>query len=1712
MIPRFWLAMRAQARRFDPSPMEVAEWPTAEIHESIEEGRMLDAWEQARSTGVDLAKWPSGAPRRAAARLANTLGAQRLGRALDWLNWRARRDDPKFYFHALFTRVRSTPESTLIPEIRSFLDADRSMPAQQRGDLLAFLGVLHAGVRDFEPAYRCIDESLDLLDDAWVHVEHSIILEAADRYDEALEAARRAVERRATYGPAVSQCAECLGHLGREDEGIRLLEEADRATQNAVFALRLQALHSEREDPRSGLRCLDRVEACSPLAEKELTRWIAGRRADFHFMDGDIDACLEWCDRKGEGFHKRIAATLREPGARSRRRVCLEVPFTRQHQMTCAPATLSSLAAFWNRPHDHLAIAEAICHEGTPWHKERQWIVEHGFVAREFRLTREVLHQLIDRGVPFTLTTQSVTSAHLQACIGYDDRAGVVLLRDPTERHTGEMILDSLLEAHPIGGPRGMVMIPPEEAGRLEGMSFPDEAVYDAHHELLIALDGHDRLLIEAALSTLRAVAGEHPLAIEAEERVATWKGDWPGQLAKLEELLKVAPKHGRTLLQKAYALRRLGRWQDLRRFLEEVVADEDADPVFVSELGELLMEDARLLPRAEHFLRKAVRQRRREARVYESLARCRSKQQRHEEARVLRRIASCLSPAYEPYASAHFETCRILRRADEGIAFLEQRTRRFGTKDGGPWITLAEALNGLDRVAASVEVLKQGAVARPDDGEFRLSAGSMMAGWGEPHRSLGLEWMEDARGRVPETRWLLESARIAGYLGDRAKALRCWRSLRRLQPRLIDAWRGLARSVAEEEGEDAAIALLDEGTAEHPDLSALWALKAEWLAGTERGPLEALDRLLELDPGDLWGVRERAIRRIDADHPEGAELDAREAVALDPWSAESHGILGSVLEEQGRKAEAAESFREAIRLRVDYTFAAQSLCRIAADRDERLEAIRFIEAEMRRQVSTGEIVPTYQTLAWDSLQPPVLLRQLQEFCEERPDLWQTWSARVEQALRMRLDGEAVLAAERLTESFPLMPRAWLELARVHRTHSRHAEEEQAAARAVALSPGWDEAAREHAHVLEMLGRPEEAIAVLRRACQLDPLNGANHGCLADVLRRLGRRGEALDTLRSALESSPYYVWGWNQACSWAVEDGREDELAASLEAATARNGHNPSWWSVAADAWDSLGRDDEAGEAVRRGLELKPDSANLRDTRALRLFDEQRYDEALAVCAPAGGESVAPVNLRGRRAWILMHSGEPSRGVAEMKALLEEEPGYSWGLGELATWYEERRDWKSLREHSVRWLRSAPHHLRALACLGTAESQLGNREAAKRAFTRAHSLEPEYLYPARQLLDLQLQDGELDQAAATLASLEHYAPGPMVTCDGIELDLKRGDPEAALRRAERLIEDPEAGPQAFHWVAELFSKAQQPDRWRSWLSERMTSGPVTAPGALPAFLALLPEKRLARDGRKWIERQPEGSPGRTEGWRFLIKKLAQQRADKELRALARRPELHRDPELWNTLGDGFVETDQPKAGLAWYGDWRQRPDDLRDSTYLNLAALHDSAKGSEKEHWRAAGELRREGMQRFPDGGSTQALRAGHAFHLAVDGRHDEAAAVLENFEGGQTSDYYRSIAEGAEAIVHAARDEQEPARGQLCSALEVLARFNDRGTVRLRDKLERSVARLTPWARGRVGTLRRRWGLPKGARAGGELPLPVWGLIVLVIGLIRACSEIGG
>src|SRR5204862_292799 len=133
-----------------------------------------------------------------------------------------------------------------------------------------------------------------------------------------------------------------------------------------------------------------------------------------------------------------------------------------------------------------------ICYDGTSSYSERTWAQGQGLDGREFCVTPEVTRALLARGVPFTLVTTWATNAHLQAVIGTDDRAGLLIIRDPTFAHYSEAILEGFLKDYAAHGPRGMLVLPEDQRVRTEGITLPEAELYDMVHAVEAALQGHN--------------------------------------------------------------------------------------------------------------------------------------------------------------------------------------------------------------------------------------------------------------------------------------------------------------------------------------------------------------------------------------------------------------------------------------------------------------------------------------------------------------------------------------------------------------------------------------------------------------------------------------------------------------------------------------------------------------------------------------------------------------------------------------------------------------------------------------------------------------------------------------------------------------------------------------------------------------------------------------------------------------------------------------------------------------------------------------------------------------------------------------------------------------------------------------------------------------------------------------------------------------------
>jgi predicted CXXCH cytochrome family protein len=105
-----------------------------------------------------------------------------------------------------------------------------------------------------------------------------------------------------------------------------------------------------------------------------------------------------------------------------------------------------------------------------------------------------------------------------------------------------------------------------------------------------------------------------------------------------------------------------------------------------------------------------------------------------------------------------------------------------------------------------------------------------------------------------------------------------------------------------------------------------------------------------------------------------------------------------------------------------------------------------------------------------------------------------------------------------------------------------------------AKAAAWDATSGEgrqiHAVVLNAAGKGEEAIAELRRACELDPKNAEHPFMLALLYGETGKQGEVIVQLKKSVELDPAYGRAWyNLGLAYAGNEELPASVAALLKA-----------------------------------------------------------------------------------------------------------------------------------------------------------------------------------------------------------------------------------------------------------------------------------------------------------------------------------------------------------------------------------------------------------------------------------------------------------------------------------------------------------------------------------------------------------------------------------
>ncbi len=1516
----------------------------AEVEDLYQRGLFVQALRRAEAIGDPL-KWGGTHARILAGRLLRQVGASR---GANTLKLRAYRKDPKdpearYYFLWHVLEVRGPVEAW--ERLRQF-----GIPSAElgviAGDFRQLAGRLLSSLRDFRRAEEWFARARQgTHSPPWWDAEWCEHLQRQDRYDEALEAAQMGLARTPGYWALELSHVRCLMLCGREEEAVQCARAFAESGECAHAASQWATTASELQRHDEVLLALDRVEVLSPRADEDLFQWIRALRALAEYRRGRrTEAAAQARLVGGDGYWKGFAERLEQADDGSKR-VELPVGFTRQHLMTCVPATLTTLSRFWGRPADHLEVADAICYDGTASHSERHWAESNGWVAREFRITLDAARALLDRGIPFCLTTVNPANAHEQAVIGYDDLRRSLLIRDPWFRNRYDIEAEALLKSQESSGPRGMAMVPVEQAALLEGIELPESALYDEHHAFLRALEGHDRAAALAAVERLAAAAPGHRLEWQARRALASYDLDTTARHVALEALLKLHPEDVNLQLGRLGCLRELASRNERLTWLREVSSAKGTDPLVWQELAQELSTDARENAAARRWLRRARRFRGADPSAISTWAAICWSEGQFDEALEQYRLAAFLADKREDYWHAWFHAARARGRSAEVLDLLRERFDRLGRLSAQPARTLVWVLHELDRVEEAAAIVREAVARRPEDGALVLFAAEEAVRHRRFEEAEAL--LQSAKGRVSSIQWLRASAWLADGRQEPVGRLEAWRAVLEQDPLALDAHRVVVQLVAEREGMPAARLYLEAVSQRFPHHVPLRMLTVEWMRDAALETYVAhVQALVTAEPTDAWAQRELALAQSRGHQHESAVASATLGVQLEPSNPAGYGILARVLREARRLDEAREAAMQSLRLSVDYSFGQGELMACCGNLEERTAAIGFIRGELERQATTGSGLLCFLDLARPFLAGDELLALAEAAHAARPDLWAAWLGLAQE---LRAAGRLWDARERASqamERFPLVPRLAVELAAVHRARMEMEPCIAALERVREIEPGWGWAMRELADALVNHGDPDRARAVLEGTVRRSPLDPQSWCALGWARHRVGDVAGALDAFREAVRAEPGHEASWDALRDLGPEARRPDcALELAQEMAAERPAEARSWLVLARMTPES--RVGERVEAIDRGLALSPDSTGLWRQRVLILMAAGRYPEAAASCRPACFGERPPTELRAMEAVIRSREGKMEEAVTMMQATLAEDPSLAWGWRELAGWQLELKQLDAAASSAGRLETLQPGNPEPLAFRAAIALERGQKPAAMELLARAHALDAGYVWAGRRLLGLRLESNDLNGATEVLGKLQGCLPECSWLVEAIVVEEARpGRPglEGLVRRLMRSSGD---DPDGFRRVVALFQDAGLLGTALPWIVDCLGSG---GPLNLSAgeFHVRVHWCLKGLDIEPMLDRLVEGSELARRAWMTLLEAWDEhlQTASTERcqslasRIQARKVRFKADDLLWVRAGECLMAARQMAAARGWFADWRERPGLSPSQMFTALRAL----------------------------------------------------------------------------------------------------------------------------------------------------------------------------
>ena len=1479
-----------------------------------------------------------------AQRLQNHLGASRAAQASLLRMWRKNKANAQLMSaFARYLLERRGPYAAW----RFF--QEQLLPLDASDDTSAEWHSTHARTYAFLRDFTRAQELSELArrtapDNLWVHDEWGQICLLLDDLQQAIVVAREILQRDCQFRATIQTLAYLYVATGQDDAALALLQSSAEKMESASIWGQLFSLQFEHEQYAQATASIAAWRRCTPLNEKGGDIWWQARSADIALRLGDNESAKAYAKLVKGPFFERLLSRL-EQGDTSAKRVLLPVGFVHQHHMTCAPATLAALSLYWQRPAEHLEIAEEICYDGTSLYNERNWARQQGFVTREFTVDWDVARALLDAGVPFTLATVYTAAGHLQAVIGYDELRGTLLIRDPNARTHAEYDAESLFASHQSSGPRGMLLLPAEEKSRLDGIVLPDRSIWDASFAVSDALERHQRDEAQRIVTQMIEKLPQHRLSITAQRSLAHYDADDAALLKHNEQLLALYPDDLNMKLSKASLLGRVEGRNPQVAYLENVIATHPRDGQALAFYVTVLMSDDRLIHRTEKFLKYALRYAPTNGAAWYELARWEDKHQRSLMAMRCLRVASCLQETNEEAAASYASSAQRVQRSESGqdsgqdrgqdlggergqqqhltiaLTHLRQRHEKLGDKSSLPLITLFSQLESLERTEEAFELLKDALARKPNDADLVLFAVDAFLRYGKKTAARLL--MERANLSTKQAAWLHAQAKLEREIGNAAKALDLSLQACQKEPINLPYQRLSASLYAQIEGSSRAIDYLQEICRQFSHHLGLHQLLVSWMSDRPFEEVESVLRhLLQFHPSCLWAQRELALNLSNQQRFEEAHQIIGLAMQMSPNDDTNFAVRGGIYTTQGESQLACADFRQALHIYVDNAHALNSWLENCTSLEQRKEALAHVRSELLRQNTTGDALIGYQLLASSTETREGTYQFLQEVLKQRPDLWQAWAVLAMQCMDINDTAQALQLLSEAVQKFPLCPRLYLETARAQALQGDRKCALDSVQAALKISPLWLQALRLQISLMREEGvDPELVLQVLSNALARIPECAELFALRANILIRQQRNVEALESLKSAIFLDASQGWVWQLLNNLAL-DMQEPGLVEQVARQLTEKKPGDFWsWGRLANAMQDI---DQGLQVAERAIALAPRKTSPYEVKLSMLLHYRRYAELQEALKNLPWKGELPISLRVYQIKCDWAIGKRMEARQAMRLVLDEYPNDGVFWQEYAEYCSALNDLPRYIDATENMLRIDSNSATVHGFVADAMTKDKRFETANTHHERAFAIDPTYTFAGYSLFDTALYQRNAPRCKELIDILGKSTESSLLQARIVQYAGLVNDASLAVPAAQKIL----ASAEGYTWSVDVMLEEMEKAGWRAALIEQIKAAMQKGHCAQTALRYLIDclntgslektyadVKALFADDTKQLLMFALVSWMTNKGTTYALLKFVKEY----------RESLHTSFHHWGHVGSCLVDLGMFARAATWLADYQQR-------------------------------------------------------------------------------------------------------------------------------------------------------------------------------------------